>query len=42
LEELVDDFMVLLASFSGRFYQLRSRQNQQRLLDAAAGRLSEQ
>lgn len=39
LEELMDDFMALLASFSGRFYQLRSRQNQQRLLDAAAARL---
>lgn len=39
LEELMDDFMALLASFSGRFYQLRSRQNQQRLLDAAAERL---
>ncbi|MFV8160894.1 hypothetical protein ACNQVK_01955 [Mycobacterium sp. 134] len=42
LEELMDDFMALLASFSGRFYQLRSRLNQQRLLDAAARRLSEQ
>jgi putative resolvase len=41
LEELMDDFMALLASLSGRFYQLRSRQNQQRLLDAAAVRLSE-
>ncbi|PEG59660.1 hypothetical protein CQY21_15475 [Mycolicibacterium boenickei] len=39
LEELMDDFIALLASFSGRFYQLRSRQNQQRLLDAAVGRL---
>jgi len=42
LEELMDDFMALLASFSGRFYQLRSRQNQKRLLEAAAIRLSEQ
>lgn len=42
LEELMDDFMALLASFSGRFYQLRSRQNQQRLLEAAAIRLGEQ
>ncbi|BCJ84657.1 hypothetical protein [Mycolicibacterium sp. TY81] len=42
LEELMDDFMALLASFSGRFYQLRSRQNQQRLLEAAAIRLREQ
>jgi hypothetical protein len=31
-EELIDDFMALLASFSGRFYQLRSRLNQRRLL----------
>lgn len=35
----MDDFMALLASFSGRFYQLRSRQNQKRLLDADAARL---
>ncbi|QHE70833.1 hypothetical protein GFS60_04424 [Rhodococcus sp. WAY2] len=31
-EELIDDFMALLASFSGRFYRLRSRLNQRRLL----------
>lgn len=42
LEELMDDFMALLASFSGRFYQLRSRSNQQRLLDAAGHRLHQQ
>jgi predicted site-specific integrase-resolvase len=42
VEELMDDFMALLASFSGRFYQLRSRQNQQRLLGAAAHRLQQQ
>lgn len=35
----MNDFMVLLASFSGRFYQLRSKQNQQRILDAAEERL---
>lgn len=40
VEELMDDFMALLASFSGRFYQLRSKQNQQRLLDAAKERLA--
>jgi putative resolvase len=40
LEELMDDFMALLASFSGRFYQLRSKRNQQRLLDAASERLA--
>jgi predicted site-specific integrase-resolvase len=37
--ELMDDFMALLASFSGRFYRLRSKRNQQRLLDAASERL---
>lgn len=41
LEELMDDFMALLASFSGRFYQLRSKHNQQRLLDAASERLGQ-
>lgn len=40
LEELMDDFMALLASFSGRFYQLRSKRNQHRLLDAASERLT--
>jgi excisionase family DNA binding protein len=39
-EELMDDFMALLASFSGRFYQLRSKDNQRRLLDVARERLS--
>ncbi|MFC9766239.1 IS607 family transposase [Rhodococcus jostii] len=39
VEELMDDFMALLASFSGQFYQLRSKQNQHRLLDDAAARL---
>jgi predicted site-specific integrase-resolvase len=39
-EELMDDFMALLASFSGRFYQLRSKDNQRRLLDVARDRLS--
>ena len=42
LEELMDDFMALLASFSGRFYQLRSRHNQRRLLDAAGQRLRDE
>ncbi|MDT2007322.1 hypothetical protein FXW78_27530 [Rhodococcus opacus] len=39
VEELMDDVMALLASFSsGRFYPLRSKQNQRRLFpgDAAA------
>ena len=42
LEELMDDFMALLASFSGRFYQLRSTHNQRRLLDAAGQRLGDE
>jgi putative resolvase len=41
LEELMDDFMALLASFSGRFYQ-RSKHNQRRLLDAAGQRLRDE
>lgn len=41
LEELMDDFMALLASFSGRFYQLRSKRNQRRLLEAAGERLGQ-
>jgi hypothetical protein len=35
----MDDLTALLASFSGRFYQLRSKHNQRRLLDAAGQRL---
>jgi putative resolvase len=31
----MQDFMSLLASFSGRFYRLRSRDNQQKLLNRA-------
>jgi predicted site-specific integrase-resolvase len=41
VEELMDDFMALLASFSGRFHQLRSTQNQRRLLEVAATRLEQ-
>lgn len=33
--ELIDDFMALLASFSGRYYHLRSAKNQQRFLEQA-------
>jgi len=40
-EELMDGFMALLKSFSGRFYQLRSPRNQQRLVGAAAHRLGQ-
>lgn len=34
-EELMQDFMSLLASFTGRFYRLRSREHQQKLLNRA-------
>jgi predicted site-specific integrase-resolvase len=35
-EELLADFMMLVASFSGRMYGIRSRQARRRLLEAAA------
>ena len=34
-EELMQDFMSLLASFASRFYRLRSREHQQKLLNRA-------
>lgn len=34
-QELMDDFMALTASFSGRFYQQRNKQNMRRLLQTA-------
>lgn len=34
-EELMQDFMSLIASFSGRFYRMRSKDNQRRLLEKA-------
>lgn len=34
-EELLQDFMNILASFSGKFYRLRSKQSQTQLLDKA-------
>lgn len=37
--ELMDDFMALIASFSGRFYRLRGTNNQKRLLEAAEKQL---
>lgn len=39
IEELMDDFMSILASFSGRFYQLRSTENKRKLLARAEERL---
>ena len=38
-EELLQDFMSLLASFSGRFYRLRSKQSQRRLLAEVVDKL---
>lgn len=37
--ELMDDFMALIASFSGRFYRLRGTANQKRLLQIAEKQL---
>lgn len=34
-QELLDDFMALIASFSGRFYKLRTKENKQKLLEKA-------
>ena len=31
----MNDFMALIASFSGRFYRLRTRNNQKKLLNDA-------
>lgn len=39
MDELMDDFMSLLASFSGRFYKLRSVEHQRLLLKNAEQRL---
>ena len=38
-EELMQDFMNLIASFSGRFYKMRSIENQKRLLNDAEAKL---
>lgn len=39
MDELMDDFMALLASFSGRFYKLRSIEHQKLLLNRVSKRL---
>lgn len=39
-QELMQDFMNLLASFSGKFYRLRSKQSQHQLLDKAREEIS--
>jgi len=41
-QELIDDFMALLASFSGRFYGIRRKENQKKLLEAATLELEKQ
>ena len=33
--KLMNDFMALIASFSGRFYRLRTKNNQKKLLNNA-------
>lgn len=38
-EELMSDFMDLIASFSGRLYRMRSKENQKKLLDSASKQL---
>lgn len=38
-QELMQDFMNLIASFSGKFYRLRSTENKQKLLDKAKSEL---
>ena len=38
-EEVLSDFMAILASFSGRYYRLRSKREQRSLLDTAKDRL---
>lgn len=40
-EELMQDFMSLIASFSGRFYKMRSIENQKKLLGDAEAKLDE-
>lgn len=39
-DELMSDFMALIASFSGRFYKMRSNDNKKRLLKEAQDRLN--
>lgn len=40
-EELMSDFMALIASFSGRFYRLRSKASQRELLNKAGEALGD-
>lgn len=38
-EELMEDFLAIIASFSGRFYKMRSKENQVLLLETAREKL---
>ena len=40
-QELLDDFMALIASFSGRFYKMRDKQGQLKLLQTAQEKIQE-
>ena len=40
--EIIDDFMALIASFSGRYYHMRNARNEQRFLDDVTKRLQEE
>lgn len=39
-EELIDDFMALLASFSGRYYHLRNKANQEKFMEQVNSHLT--
>ena len=39
-QELIDDFMALLASFSGRYYHLRSKENEQKFMNDITKRVN--
>lgn len=41
-QELMDDFMSLIASFSGRFYRLRGKKQQKQLLQDAQARVDDE
>ena len=40
-DELMSDFMNLIASFSGKYYRMRSKENQNKLLERAREVLNE-
>lgn len=41
-EELMSDFMTLVASFAGRYYSQRNKQNSKRLLELAKERFNKE